>query len=265
MKFSGCLIASDYDGTLYNSEGVITQQVRDKIAYFIANGGRFTVSTGRTIRGFHAYEPSYINAPVLLANGSTAYDYGDDKLCFMNPVGEEIFDALRDIANEFSDVSIEMYSYSESFVINKSEVSHHHFTAQSIIYAAVSDPSEAKPPWQKVMIFAGDKSAEVQQYIGQKWPEVHFLPTTGDYIEIMQQGVDKGTGLFRLADCLNIQHDKVFAVGDGFNDAEMLFAAKIGFVPKNGSPQALAAADMVVRSNDDGAVAHVIEILDEIF
>ncbi len=266
MKFSGCLIASDYDGTLYNSEGIITHQVREKIAYFMANGGKFTVCTGRTKQGFHAFDSSYINAPVLLANGSTAYDYSENKLYFKTPVGEDVFDALRDISVNFPNVSIEMYSYYNAFVINNSETSRHHFTAQDIEFSVVNDPDEADAPWQKVMLFApGDNSEKVQDYLKQKWQNVHFLPTSGEYIEIMQQGVDKGTGLLKLADSLGISHDKVFAVGDGFNDREMLIAAKIGFVPENGSREALEVADRVVRSNDDGAVAHVIEILDEIF
>ena len=51
-------------------------------------------------------------------------------------------------------------------------------------------------------------------------------------------------------------------MGDGYNDLEMLTAAAAGFVPKSGGPEALAAAAYIVRSHNDGAVAHVIEILD---
>ena len=35
----------------------------------------------------------------------------------------------------------------------------------------------------------------------------------------------------------------------------------VGFVPSNGNEQARAAGDVIVRSNEDGAVANVIEIL----
>ena len=41
----------------------------------------------------------------------------------------------------------------------------------------------------------------------------------------------------------------------------MLRAAHVGFVPSNGNEQARAAGDVIVRSNEDGAVANVIEIL----
>ena len=265
MKFDNVLIASDYDGTLYNEEGVITQQVREKIAYFIENGGKFTVSTGRTYQGFHAYESSYINAPVLLANGAMAYDYEKSDISFLNSVGENIFGALRDLHARFPTASIEMYSLFDSFVINNCDTSTRHFTSQGINFSEVDDPAEAKAPWQKVMIFSENLSLEIQDFLKNEHPEVRYLPTKGRYIEVMNTGVDKGTGLLRLADTLGVPHDRVYAVGDGFNDIEMLVAAECGFVPCNGSAEALAVAGRVVRSNDDGAVAHVIEILDEIY
>ena len=265
MKFDNVLIASDYDGTLYDAQGIITQQVRDKIAYFIENGGKFTVSTGRTFQGFHAYDKSYINAPVLLANGAMAYDYKKDAVSFVNPVGEEIFVALRDLKSNFPTASIEMYSMFDSFVINNSQTSSRHFTSQNIDFSEVNDPSEAKAPWAKVMVFSENQSLEIQKFLSSEHPYVRYLPTKGSYIEIMGSGVDKGTGLLRLADYLGVPHNRVYAVGDGNNDIEMLVAAECGFVPCNGCQEALAVAGRVVRSNDDGAVANVIEILDEIY
>ena len=37
MKFKNVLIASDFDGTLKNDEGIITPDVIEKIQYFIEN------------------------------------------------------------------------------------------------------------------------------------------------------------------------------------------------------------------------------------
>ena len=69
----------------------------------------------------------------------------------------------------------------------------------------------------------------------------------------------------RLADSLGVAHADAYAVGDGSNDVDMLRDAALGFVPVNGEPLALAAADRIVRSNDEGAVAHVIELLDSMY
>lgn len=265
MKFDNILIASDYDGTLYNEQGIITPQVKEKIAYFISNGGKFTVSTGRTYQGFHAYDKSYINAPVLLANGAMAYDYEKDCISCLDSVGEEIFSALREVHAKYPEASIEMYSIFDSFVINNCPVSSRHFTSQNISFSEVVDPAEAKAPWAKVMIYSENQSLEIQEFLKIRHSYVRYLPTKGRYIEIMGAGVDKGTGLLKLADYLGIPHNRVYAVGDGVNDIEMLVAAECGFVPCNGSEEALSVADRIVRSNDEGAVAHVIEILDEIY
>ena len=78
MKFEKVLLASDFDGTLKNDDGVITDEVKDAISVFLAQGGLFTVCTGRIYQGFHLYSPEYINAPVLLGNGAMAYDYKDN-------------------------------------------------------------------------------------------------------------------------------------------------------------------------------------------
>ena len=85
-----------------------------------------------------------------------------------------------------------------------------------------------------------------------------------DWLEVLKKGVNKGSGLYRLADALGVPHDRTFAVGDGYNDADMLRAAKYGFVPANGSEEAKEAGDFIVRSNDEGAVAHVIELLENL-
>ena len=89
MLFDGVLLASDYDGTLVPSDKQVTEGVKKAVAFFIANGGRFTVSTGRTYLGFHSYSNEYINAPVLLANGGMAYDYEAKKIAIFDGIGDE--------------------------------------------------------------------------------------------------------------------------------------------------------------------------------
>ncbi|MBR2876966.1 MAG: HAD hydrolase family protein, partial [Clostridia bacterium] len=89
MKFKNVLLASDFDGTLKNDEGKITDDVIDKIKYFISEGGLFTVCTGRIYQGFHLYNNEYINTAVLLGNGAMAYDYEKERDLFDDAIAEE--------------------------------------------------------------------------------------------------------------------------------------------------------------------------------
>lgn len=114
------------------------------------------------------------------------------------------------------------------------------------------------------MIAAHGCSQEVQEIL-EKHPEINYLKTTGNYVEILKKGVDKGTGLLKLAEALGCEPKDTYAAGDGYNDVEMLVASNGGFVPENGSQEALSVAKYVTRSNNDGCIAHAIEILDKIY
>lgn len=51
-KFEKVLIASDFDGTLKNDDGIITDDVRSAIAYFISEGGYLRSAPAGHIRAF---------------------------------------------------------------------------------------------------------------------------------------------------------------------------------------------------------------------
>ena len=264
MKFNNVLLASDFDGTLKNDAGIITDDVKSAIKYFMENGGFFTVCTGRIFQGFHLYSPEYINAPVLLGNGAMAYDYKADKVIFNDAIGDEGLECIYDILNEFPEICIEFYNFNKVCAINLNEHSEQHFTSQGIDFEIVDDPIDAPRPWTKVMIAAHGHSQEVQNIL-RKHPEISFLETTGDYVEILKKCVNKGTGLLKLAKALGCDEKNVYAAGDGYNDVDMLITSAGGFVPENGSQEALRVAKHITRSNNDGCIAHAIEILDDTY
>ncbi len=264
MKFKNVLLASDFDGTLKNDDGTITDDVKKAIVFFMENGGKFTVCTGRIYQGFHLYNKEYINAPVLLGNGAMAYDYENHKVIFNDAIGNEGINCIKDVLSAFPDVSIEFYNINKVCAINLNSVSEQHFTSQGINFEIINTPEDAPLPWTKVMIAAHGCSQEVQKILDNH-PEVNYLKTTGNYVEILKKGVDKGTGLLKLAKAMGCSVEDTYSAGDGYNDVEMLVAAKAGFVPENGSPEALAVGKHITRSNNDGCIAHAIEILNEIY
>lgn len=265
-KFDNVLILTDFDGTFANDIGVITEDNIEMISYFTSHGGHFSVSTGRTYQGFHHYSSRYINAPVLLANGAMAYDYEKEKIIFCDGLAEEGRDAIKKILNAFPDIAVEMYPFNETYAINLTDTSHRHFSSQGIDYKVVKTPDEAKLPWAKVMLACGNTDPrKVHKFMDENTPEISYIKTTGEFIEILGKGVDKGSGLLKMADFLGVSPKDAYAVGDGLNDMEMIVAASKGFVPENGNKDVLKSADYIVRSNNNGAIANVIEILDKIY
>lgn len=266
-KFSNMLLASDFDGTLADSSGNIPEKVREKIKYFIANGGIFTVCTGRTMQGFHRYSPDIINAPVLCANGMMAYDYGEQKTVFADLMKEDAEKLVKTVLSKYPDMCIEMYCDNfETFVINPDERTRRHLEGQHIRYCVLSSIDEFDVSLVKLMIGVGENSAAVQQLLAATdLGKVRPIPSDGAFLEIVSTTSDKGKGLYRLADILAVPHNRVFAVGDGSNDVDMLTDAFLSFVPESADEKAKQAGDVFVCSNDDGAVAEVIEIIESRF
>ena len=265
-KFDKVLLATDFDGTLNDDRGNTPQCVSDAVRYFTENGGTFTACTGRTYQGLQRYaHMALFNAPVLLSNGAMAYDFRHCRIAFCDGIGDEGVDFVRRICRMFPDVSVELYPFDRTFALQMSPDTERHFTNQGIPYTQIDDPADAPRPWAKVMLCcpAGRQSA-VQEAL-RSWDGPSFLPTSGTFVEVLKKGVNKGSGLLKLADSLGVPHTRVYAAGDGYNDVDMLRAAAGAFVPCNGSAEAKAAATHIVRSNNDGAVAHAIEILDTIY
>lgn len=265
-KFENVLLLTDFDGTFANDNGIITDDNKEMISYFTSKGGRFSVSTGRTYQGFHHYNAKYINAPVLLANGAMAYDYEKKEMVFCDGLGIDGVGVIKKILGKFPDITVEMYPFNETYAINLTDVSHRHFSSQGIEYEIVSCPSETKLPWAKVMLACGKTDPrEVHAFMDENTPEISYIKTTGEFIEVLAKGVDKGSGLLKMAKFLNIDKKDAYAVGDGLNDMEMIVAAAKSFAPENSNRKILEAADYIVRSNNNGAIANVIEILDTIY
>lgn len=96
-----------------------------------------------------------------------------------------------------------------------------------------------------------------------------FLPAFGDrlsvtcggsvWIDIMNKGVDKGTGLARLCDHLGVAQADAAAFGDTDNDAEMLEWVGHSYLMANAETRMEPHARFRAPSNNDRGVAVVLD------
>lgn len=80
------------------------------------------------------------------------------------------------------------------------------------------------------------------------------------YLEFMPAGIDKGYGLKKLAEMLDIPMDQVIGVGDSANDLAMIKAAGLGVGVANVTDDVRPYCDAVLESTgDDGAFEELVE------
>lgn len=262
--FAGTLLASDYDATVTNDKGEIPDRVIESVNYYMSEGGLFSISTGRTKQGYVCKDKLRCNAPCLLANGSMLYDFTSEKVVYTDAVGSENIPFLYKLAKDYPNISIEMYATDFStFCFNRDECSTKHFENQFIKWTDVTDFEEANFPFVKVMLSVGDRGAEISDYLDKFIPStLKHIWTLGNFIEIFSSTSGKGVGLLKLADCLGVEHSRVYSAGDGYNDIDMLESAAVSFSPSNSHKNVLSHTDIIVRDNNNSALSHIIEILE---
>ncbi|MCR4400570.1 MAG: Cof-type HAD-IIB family hydrolase [Syntrophomonadaceae bacterium] len=78
------------------------------------------------------------------------------------------------------------------------------------------------------------------------------------FLELMHPEATKGRALAAVAAHLGVERAQVMAIGDSYNDIDMLRWAGVGVAVANAPEAVRRAADLVTLSNDDGGVAHAI-------
>lgn len=81
-----------------------------------------------------------------------------------------------------------------------------------------------------------------------------FAPSGNAWIDAMQPGVSKASGIAQLAEHYGIGRDEVMAFGDSMNDYEIIRFVGTGCAMENARPALKAVADRVVGCNRDHAV-----------
>ena len=88
--------------------------------------------------------------------------------------------------------------------------------------------------------------------------------TEDQYFELLPQGVSKGSAAQVLAGYCGVSGPHVAAVGDYYNDVELLKAVPLPAVAGNAPDEVKALADYVACHCDDGAVADVLHRLEQL-
>ena len=116
-KFTGVLLASDFDDTLVGDSCVLSPANRAALEHFTAEGGVFTVSTGRAKRTFAPYAHTVpINAPVVLSNGAMLYDFSADRVVVDLPLPATAAADLTALSEEMPELGIECYHGDDVYI-----------------------------------------------------------------------------------------------------------------------------------------------------
>jgi len=118
-----------------------------------------------------------------------------------------------------------------------------------------------KKPVTKLMLMGDPSGLEpIKRALAAKFAagvDIHI--TDQNLLQIVAKGVDKSQALDRIARIYGIAEHRVMAIGDAPNDVGMLKRAGLGLAMGNGWQETKQAADQIIGSNDEDAVAQAID------
>jgi hydroxymethylpyrimidine pyrophosphatase-like HAD family hydrolase len=91
------------------------------------------------------------------------------------------------------------------------------------------------------------------------WPEVELASGDVKSLEVMARGIHKGETLRFVSEHSGIPMERIMAIGDNYNDMEMIRAAGWGVAMGNAVPELKEAADWITLTNDENGLAVAFE------
>ena len=269
--FSDILLTVDYDRTLTAPDSTIPQRNLEAIRYFMENGGAFTVNTGRSVPMTKVFRDKVpVNAPLLLYNGSAAYDLEKKQLSFCHVIHMDMWETVRKCEALFPDLTVEVQGVDAHYRFSENPAwdafSDHQQCARGF-----AQPGDDLGPFLKFTLYGEIRDVTVADlYNGspeerRRMDEVEQLLKEhfGEYCEVFRAAtriIDihaKGVSKARSARELQQQLGRKILVcaGDAHNDLPMMRDADYAYAPADG---VIADRFETVCKCGDGAVADVI-------
>lgn len=259
-KYDGKLLVSDMDSTLLNDEHKVTEENFEAIKYFISEGGIFTVASGRMVDAVRIYlERLLINAPAILHNGAKIYDFSSERVICEKFIESERKAAYRKVYENQPQFGLEVYSKEHIYVLRECfETPRLKATPYDVTYSMPDNIWNEE--WTKALIIGKEEELDVFEPIyREKYDNGYSVRSGKCYLDIVANGVSKGLGVEFLSEKLGIKKCNIYTVGDNMNDLEMIRLAGHGFAVKNAVDALKNQAEAIVPSNNNGAIAYIIE------
>ena len=272
VDFSDILLTVDFDRTLTAPDATVPARNVEAIRYFMENGGAFTVNTSRSVpmsmRNILGVVPT--NAPLLLYNGSAAYDDKTDKLTRWTPIGFDPAEVLPKLQEKFPYLNVEIQAVDAHYLMKKNPKWEAYCSNNGAPWKYAT-PGEIPGPFLKFSVYSEFLDANVSS-LYEVIPEDYKLfeealcyieETYGAYVDVFRSCPRladihaKGVSKLKSARLLQKELGRkiLVCVGDAENDLPMLYGADYAFCPSDGS---IADKFPNVCPCAEGSVADVI-------
>ena len=249
------LIASDMDGTLLDGNGQVPPETFDLIRALRSRGVHFAASSGRRYdRLCEFFAPVKDQMDFVASNGAQVYADGVQ-------IDREVYFhlAIRRLAKTvsmFPNMHLALFDRTKSYLLDDEDKFVREVDKDLPNVERIYELPSPRVSIIKASIFCDDGNVMDNAYVLQRelGDLFTFAPSGSSYIDAMQPGISKASGIAQLMEHYGIEREEVMAFGDAMNDYEIIRFVGTGCAMANGRPALRAIADRVIGSNEEHAV-----------
>jgi hydroxymethylpyrimidine pyrophosphatase-like HAD family hydrolase len=267
------LLALDIDGTLLRSDKTISERTRHAIDRARESGVRLVLVTGRRQPSARRVaEELGGDVPLVLHNGALVVERGRVVRCRPLPRASARR-AIRSGRAAGAEPVLHCGSGGEGWLFvdaaaRPGGLVGYYLDRSRAEVRVVPDLLEAVDAEEPIQVMFGGARGDMEALLPVLAAELGcaariertVYPSTGVVLlDVLDASVGKAEALGFLQQRWGIASSETLAIGDNWNDREMVETAGLGFVMGNAVPEMLALGLAALPTNDEDGVAHAIE------
>lgn len=261
------LVVSDIDGTINDKARRLVRRNYDAIHTFTEKyKGNFTLASGRSPDSMrkHFKRLDIADGKAIVINGAGIYDFAEEKMIWSSPLNEHCIDIVRQTVKKMPFTAFQVISDKVVYIFRPTPSARIlAINAQYPIKYFYDFEKIPKENWYKV-IFTGlpPEMKLVSRFVESLSNTTENLMFSSAWsYEMVNEDTNKGKAVLKLAEILGLNPEYTAAIGDYFNDYEMLkqvaLPACCGQAPKGMKD----IAKLITCHCNEGAVADLIEYI----
>ena len=256
------LVAVDLDDTLLAEDLSITDRVKEAVKAVRAAGVHITVSTGRMYRSAARIAGELgIEIPLITYQGALVKNSLSGEVLVYRPLP---LDCARELIARVHQLGYHLNTYlDERLLVERDTPEGHRYKSIAGVEMEVvgdflnyldRDPT-------KIVVIA--KEPLIDQLAAELIPlyrgRAHISKSKPHFLEFSHPQATKGQALAFLASYFRVKREEVMALGDGYNDLDMLEYAGLGVVVDNARDEIKERADYVTSASFGDGVVEALE------
>lgn len=264
MKYK--MLCLDIDGTLLDSNHKITGETKKTINVATNKGINVVLVSARMPKGIlYLQKELGIEEPIICYSGSLIRDRDGNTL--LNKFIPAHTTKLVYDATEKMGIHISLYKNDEWYIAGEDAWSKQESEITGII-PKITNLKGLVDKWEKsndgpnkilcmsqidnINILNKDISSRLSN-------DINIYPSKPTYLEIMPKYSSKTKAIECVSQKLNILKSEIIAIGDNYNDMDMIQYAAVGIAMGNAPDKVKLSADYVTLTNDENGVAVAIK------